>query len=100
MAVVVGVGISVILFVVQQSSRLIVKRMVIHDDGSIEEVDPPEELPGGEVVVVHPYGAIFFATTPALIAATLSRSGRRPGSGRSRIERYHAPVSDRPGAVS
>ena len=67
-AVVVGVGISVILFVVQQSSRLVVKRMVFHEDGSIEEVSPPEDLPGGEVVVIHPYGAIFFATTPALMA--------------------------------
>ncbi len=67
-AVVVGVGISVILFVVQQSSRLVVKRMIFHEDGSIEEIDIPADLPADEVVVVHPYGAIFFASTPALMA--------------------------------
>ncbi len=67
-AVVVGVGISVILFVVQQSSRLVAKRMVFGDDGSIEEVEPPDVLPPNEVVVIHPYGAIFFATAPTLIA--------------------------------
>ena len=64
---------SVILFVVQQSSRLVVKRMVIHDDGSIEEVDPPDELPSGEGVIIHPYGAIFFATTPATSVSRKSR---------------------------
>ena len=78
-AVVVGVGISVILFVVQQSSRLVVKRMVILDDGNIEEIDPPSDLPPGEVVVIHPYGAIFFATTPTLMAElpTITPDSRR-----------------------
>lgn len=66
-AVLVGVGISVILFVVRQSSRLVVKRMIVRDDGSIEEVNVPETLPTAEVVVIHPYGAIFFATTPTLM---------------------------------
>lgn len=66
-AVLVGVGISVILFVVQQSSRLVVKRMIIRDDGTIEEVDAPDELAPNEVVVIHPYGAIFFATASTLI---------------------------------
>ena len=66
-AVLVGVGISVILFVVQQSTRLTTKRMVFHDDGRVEEVDPPKQLPANEVVVLHPYGAIFFATAPSLL---------------------------------
>jgi SulP family sulfate permease len=66
-SVLVGVGISVILFVVQQSTRLITKRMVFHADGTIEEVEPPAELPANEVVVLHPYGAIFFATAPTLL---------------------------------
>jgi len=66
-SVLVGVGISVILFVVQQSTRLVTKRMVFHDDGTIEEVDPPAELLANEVVVLQPYGAIFFATAPTLL---------------------------------
>ncbi|CAE7528147.1 SULTR4, partial [Symbiodinium sp. KB8] len=46
-SVLVGVGISVLLFVVGQSSRLVTKRLVIHDDG-------------------RPYGALFFATAQTL----------------------------------
>jgi len=65
-AVLVGVGISVLLFVVRQSTGLVTKRMVFRDDGRVEEVDPPDEVPPNEVVVLHPYGAIFFATAPTL----------------------------------
>ncbi len=65
-AVLVGVGISVILFVGRQSSRLVTKRMQFRADGRVEEVDPPAEVPPGEVVVLQPYGAIFFATAPML----------------------------------
>jgi len=65
-AVLVGVGISGILFVARQSTGLVTKRMVIHDDGRVEEVDPPAEVPPNEVVALHPYGAIFFATAPTL----------------------------------
>jgi SulP family sulfate permease len=66
-AVLVGVGISTILFVIQQSTRLVTKRLVLHDDGRIEEVDPPDEVPSGEVVILQPYGALFFATAPTLV---------------------------------
>ena len=44
-AVLVGVGISVILFVLRQSTRLVTRRLVFHDDGRVEEVDPPETVP-------------------------------------------------------
>jgi SulP family sulfate permease len=66
-AVLVGVGISVILFVIQQSTRLVTRRLVFHDDGRLEEVDPPESVPPGEVVVLQPYGALFFATAATLV---------------------------------
>lgn len=65
-SVLVGVGISVLLFVVGQSSRLVTKRLVLHDDGRVEQTDPPSELPGGEVTVLQPYGALFFATAQTL----------------------------------
>lgn len=51
-AVLVGVGISVILFVVRQSTRLVTKQIVFHDDGRIEEVEPVDEVAPGQVVVV------------------------------------------------
>lgn len=66
-AVLVGVGMSIILFVVNQSTHLTTKRLVLHDDGRVEEVDPPETVPAGEVIVLQPYGAIFFASVPQLM---------------------------------
>ncbi len=66
-AVLVGVGISAILFVIRQSTRLVTKRLVIHDDGRVEEVDPPLTVPPDEVIVLQPYGALFFATASTLV---------------------------------
>jgi SulP family sulfate permease len=65
-SVLVGVGISIILFVIGQSSRLVTRRIVLEDDGRAIEIDPPDELPPHDVVVIQPYGAIFFATAAVL----------------------------------
>ncbi|MFK8023529.1 MAG: SulP family inorganic anion transporter [Ilumatobacter sp.] len=65
-AVLIGVGLSVLLFVIRQSSRLVTFRLNMREDGRISEVEPPAELPAGEVVVLQPYGAIFFATASVL----------------------------------
>jgi SulP family sulfate permease len=66
-AVLVGVGISTILFVIRQSTRLVTRQLVFHDDGSVEETDPVEVVPPGEVLVLQPYGALFFATAASLL---------------------------------
>ena len=66
-AVLVGVAISAILFVIRQSTRLVTKRMVFHDDGRIEEVEPPATVPPDTVIVLQPYGALFFATASTLL---------------------------------
>ncbi len=66
-AVLVGVGISAILFVIRQSTRLVTKRLLVHDDGRVEEAEPPATVPTDEVVVLQPYGALFFATASTLI---------------------------------
>jgi len=65
-AVLVGVGLSVLLFVIQQSTRLVTKRLLFHDDGTVEETEPPDAVPPGSVVVLQPYGALFFATASML----------------------------------
>jgi SulP family sulfate permease len=67
-AVLVGVGLSVVLHVVRQSNAVTVRRRV-HADGHVVETDPPAELPAGEVVVLQPYGSLFFAAAPAFEAA-------------------------------
>ena len=68
-AVLVGVGLSVILHVVRQSNQITVKRWELGRGRHMIESDPPAELPGDEVVVLHPYGSLFFAAAPTFEAA-------------------------------
>jgi SulP family sulfate permease len=63
-AVLVGVGISLIMFVIRQSNRLTTKQLEFQADGRIREVEPPDIVAPGEVVVLQPYGNVFFATAP------------------------------------
>jgi SulP family sulfate permease len=65
-AVLVGVGLSVLMFVIGQSSRLVTRRIEVLDDGRFRETNPPDELGPAEVVVLQPYGPIFFATATVL----------------------------------
>lgn len=62
-AVLVGVGISVILFVIKQSNKVTLKRWMI-DSGRMREVEPPVDVGSNEVVVLQPYGSLFFASAP------------------------------------
>jgi SulP family sulfate permease len=59
-AVVAGVGISIILYVVRQSNRLVVRQWLMSEEG-VEEVDPPPTVGANEVIVLQPYGSLFFA---------------------------------------
>jgi SulP family sulfate permease len=60
-AVLVGVGLSVILYVVRQSNQITIKRWELDAEGHVIETDPPGRLPANEVVVLQPYGSLFFA---------------------------------------
>lgn len=68
-AVLAGVAISMILYVVGRSNELMIRRLLISEEG-VREVDPPIDLPAGEVVVLQPYGGLFFATADAFDAQT------------------------------
>ncbi len=68
-AVLVGVGVSIVLYTLRQSSQVTIKRRVRDSDGHVLEVDPPAELPEREVIVLQPYGSLFFAATPVFEAA-------------------------------
>lgn len=63
-AVLVGVGISVILFVIEQSNRISVKQWIIGDEGRLREIDRPDQVGQNEVIVLQPYGSLFFASAP------------------------------------
>ena len=73
-AVLIGVGLSVVLHVVRQSNQVTVRRWIIDAGGQLVEVDPPAELPAHEVVVLQPYGSLFFAAA-AVFEATLPAVG-------------------------
>ena len=79
-AVLVGVGLSVALYVIRQSNGVTVRRWVYDDEGSVIETDPPTELPSGEVVVLQPYGSLFFAAAPVFEAALPAVDERSRGS--------------------
>lgn len=63
-AVLVGVGISVILQVIRQSNHVTIKRWLIDEAGRIRETAAPALVGAGEVVVLMPYGSLFFASAP------------------------------------
>ena len=65
-AVLAGVGLSAILHIVRQSNQITIKRWRLDPDGNLIETDPPTQLPACEVVMLQPYGSLFFAAAPAL----------------------------------
>ena len=68
-AVLVGVGLSVILHIVRQSNQVTIRRRQLDADKHLVETDPPAELPAGEIVVLQPYGSLFFAAAPVFESA-------------------------------
>ena len=76
-AVLAGVALAIVLFVVEQSNRIVVKQLHLDEHGRIRESDPPDVVPPGEVILLQPYGSLFFASAatfnealPAVMART------------------------------
>jgi SulP family sulfate permease len=63
-AVLVGVGISMILYIINQSNRVAIKRWIPDGQGNMRETDPPESVGTSEVIILQPYGSLFFAAAP------------------------------------
>lgn len=61
-AVLVGVALSLVLYVVQQSNRVTVKAWAMAEGGELIEQDAPQTVPAGAVTMLTPYGSLFFAT--------------------------------------
>lgn len=62
-AVLVGVGVSVILYVVGQSNRVRVVRLTVPGPGAYPtESDPPPTIAAGETVVLAVYGSLFYTS--------------------------------------
>ena len=65
-AVLVGVGLSILLYVFAQSSKVTLTSWTVDEQGRMIEGPVPPELPPHEVVVLQPYGSLFFAAAPVL----------------------------------
>ena len=63
-AVLMGVGFAIVMYVGEQSNKVSVRRLVITEDGRTREEAAPETVPGHTVVVLQPYGSLFFASAP------------------------------------
>lgn len=63
-AVLAGVALSVVLHVIRQSNKVTIKQRVYEPSGAAFEKDPPASLPPDDVIVLQPYGSLFFASAP------------------------------------
>jgi len=52
------------MYIITQSNGVTVKRWVMEDDGRHREIDVPLDVPPNEVVILQPYGSLFFAAAP------------------------------------
>ena len=65
-AVLVGVGLSLILHTLRQSSQVKLVHLHLDEHGRMRESAPPTVLAPHEVVVLQPYGSLFFASAEAV----------------------------------
>ena len=75
LAVTVGVGLSIALFVTSSASDVAVRALVRRDDGRFVEAEPPARLPSEQVTVLEVYGSLFFAGAYTLRDALPSPEG-------------------------
>ncbi|CAN7210198.1 SulP family inorganic anion transporter [Terrabacter sp. LjRoot27] len=67
-AVLAGVALAIVLHVVEQSNRVRITRLDLDAEGRVRQGEPPDTVPGGEVLVLQPYGSLFFASAPTFQA--------------------------------
>ena len=63
-AVIVGVSMSLLLFVLQQSNKITVKEWTPTEQVLPLEQEAPETVPSNRVTLLVAYGSLFFATAP------------------------------------
>ena len=65
-AVLAGVAIAIVLHVIQQSNKVVIRQLNLDAQSHIRESDPPVTVPPGDVVLLQPYGSLFFASSTGL----------------------------------
>ena len=88
-AVLIGVGLSVLLYVAGQSNKVTIRRRVPLRMGTWSRPSRPPMLPANEVVILQPYGSMFFAAAPMFedslpsADAPIAKFCRHPASART-----------------
>jgi sulfate permease, SulP family len=63
-AVLLGVALAVLLFVLRQSNKVTVRALTLGAGLYSVEGAPPAEVPARQITVLMPYGSLFFAAAP------------------------------------
>lgn len=69
LAVVAGVALSFVLYVISASNRIDVRQRITDETGVVVEVAPQDVVPSRQVVQLQVYGSLFFASAAAFEAA-------------------------------
>ena len=64
-AVLIGVGTSMILYIVRQSTPISLVRLQIDDDDHVLDDVVPDVVPSATVLILEPVGSLFLAAAPA-----------------------------------
>ena len=65
-AVFLGVVLHILLFVFQEAESVRIEQIIPLADGRYSEAAPPEELSGGDIIILQPIGSLFFAGSARL----------------------------------
>ncbi len=65
-AVLLGVALSILLYVARQSNKVVITQIVLIPGGLPEEHPAPRELPSNQLTLLQVYGSLFFAAAKNL----------------------------------
>ena len=65
-AVLFGMALSIILYAIQESNKIVVAEWVLQPEGLPLEQPAPKHLPSHQLTLLHIYGSLFFAATKNL----------------------------------
>jgi len=65
-AVLLGMVLSVVLYVFRQSNKVVVTQWVLQPEGFPLEQPVPKKLPSRQITLLHVYGSLFFAAAKSL----------------------------------
>lgn len=69
LAVVAGVALSFVLYVISASNRIEIRQRTTDETGTVIEAAPTDVVPPGQVVILQVYGSLFFASAATLESA-------------------------------